>query len=381
MKYPFDKFKVLLDLYTENFEAGQHNQPFDTILKKALEELHSCRNYFQQQYNLYESEQQLKQLIQNCQQALVQQSDYVFRLQEQGSPLPETIEKLLLEMESLLDDIAQFFPDWFNKHLPAPLHYIMVFQKAKTKHLVHYREIFFQKREQFEQWSALFVEMEKQIQCLHLYPTSFHQLHFISQLLQLKDKKRMPIVVSAVFSISELYLLEQGYNEEDFLDYLLEKMKTAAENAVSVTIYWEEQRKLVLQLRKKNNQLYQVNQPDCFTELLRHIEAEVLFLQNIQSQEKIVNKGNTDKLIPCKFSVGQLALLMRLFVEQEWISPDNQTEFFQLIASSIMMGNKGQISPQSLRNKYYTPDKASIKAVKDLLYELLKELGRMEASG
>ena len=377
MKYPFEKLKVLLDVYTENFEAGRHSQPLETILKKALQELHSCRNYFQQQFNLYESEQQLKQLIQNCQQALVQLNDYVFRLQEPGSPLPESIEKLLQEMESLLDDLAQFFPDWFNKHLPAPLHYVMFFQKAKTKHLLHYREIFFQNREQFEQWSALFVEMEKQIQCLHLYPTSFHQLHFICQLLQLKDKKRIPVSVSKVFIISELYLLEQGYNEENFLDYLLDKMKVAAENAVSVPIYWEEQRKLVLQLRKKNNQLYQANQPDCFAELLKHIEAELLFLQKMHGQEKTVNKAPV-KLIPCKLSVGQLALLMRLITEQEWISPDNQTEFFQLIASSFEMGNKGQISPQSLRNKYYTPDKASIKAVKDMLYELLKALGRID---
>jgi len=379
MKYPFEKLKVLLDVYKENFEAGRHSQPLETILKKALEELHSCRNYFQQQFNLYESEQQLKQLIQNCQQALVQLNDYVFRLQEPGSPLPETIEKLLQEMESLLDDLAQYFPDWFNKHLPAPLHAILYFQKAKTKHLLHYREIFFQNREQFEQWSALFVEMEKQIQCLHLYPTSFHQLHFINHLLQLKDKKRIPITVSEVFSISELYLLEQGYNEEDFLDYLLEKMKTAAENAVSVSIFWEEQRKLVLQLRKKNNQLYQTKQPDCFAELLRHIEAELLFLQKMQSQEKTVNKANPVKLTPCKLSVGQLALLMRLITEQEWISPENQTEFFQLVACSFEMGNKGQISPQSLRNKYYTPDKASIQAVKNMLYELLKALARIDS--
>jgi len=164
MKYPFEKLKVLLDVYKENFEAGRHSQPLETILKKALEELHSCRNYFQQQFNLYESEQQLKQVIQNCQQALVQLNDYVFRLQEPGTPLPGTTEKLLQAMEILLDDLAQYFPDWFNKHLPAPLHYVLYFQQAKTKHLVHYREIFFQDKGQFELWSALFVEMEKQIQ-------------------------------------------------------------------------------------------------------------------------------------------------------------------------------------------------------------------------
>ena len=108
------------------------------------------------------------------------------------------------------------------------------------------------------------------------------------------------------------------------------------------------------------------------------IDEEVKFLENVQLPEKVGDKlnENEDK-IHTSLSVAKLAVLLRLLVIDKIIINRTVAPMLRVAAKIFTTLQKDDISFGSLETKYHAPDKATINAVKDLLFKWINILGKL----
>ncbi len=73
-------------------------------------------------------------------------------------------------------------------------------------------------------------------------------------------------------------------------------------------------------------------------------------------------------------SVSQLAVFCRLLSDSKIIQPTNQTEWLRIVAATCHTTKTNAISPDSLRAKWYNPEKAAINILTEYLHGMLKQL-------
>ena len=98
-------------------------------------------------------------------------------------------------------------------------------------------------------------------------------------------------------------------------------------------------------------------------------DEEIKFLENVQLPEKVADKlnENEDKIHE-SLSVAKLSVLLRLLVIDKIIIVRTVTQMLRVAAKIFTTLQKDDIFFGSLTNKYEAPDKATINAVKDLLF-------------
>ncbi len=112
------------------------------------------------------------------------------------------------------------------------------------------------------------------------------------------------------------------------------------------------------------------------------IDEEIKFLENVQLPEKVADKlnENEDK-IHTSLSVAKLAVLLRLLVIDKIIINRTVAPMLRVAAKIFTTLQKDDISFGSLETKYHAPDKATINAVKDLLFKWINILGKLRLPG
>ena len=181
-------------------------------------------------------------------------------------------------------------------------------------------------------------------------------------------------------SIKEaLYYL--NYNEDNFVTYeygwLKELTTELLTNQEKIAALRFEQKK-INQLPSKPNCCYNPNMPSLKEQINGWIDEEVKFLENVQIPEKVADKlnENEDK-IHTSLSVAKLAVLLRLLVIDKIIINRTVAPMLRVAAKIFTTLQKDDISFGSLETKYHAPDKATINAVKDLLFKWINILGKL----
>ena len=77
-----------------------------------------------------------------------------------------------------------------------------------------------------------------------------------------------------------------------------------------------------------------------------------------------------------ELTVSQLGVFIRLLTDCKLIQHPNQTELLKLVAGCLATTKTAQISAESLRVRYYNPDRASVAIVKEYLLRMLKQAGQ-----
>ena len=106
------------------------------------------------------------------------------------------------------------------------------------------------------------------------------------------------------------------------------------------------------------------------------IDEEVKFLENGHLLYKPTTAENESK-IHTTLSVAKLALLLRLLVIDKIIINRTVAPMLRVAAKIFTTLQKEDISFGSMETKYHTPDKATINAVKDMLFKWINILGRL----
>ncbi len=299
----------------------------------------------------------------------------------QTKPLNENILHLYntisQHLQSTLDFVEDFFSNYFDHNEKVPEPYIGIAKENIKKQVKQLKHIVSKQESTDTFLTNLLLDSIQQLLDDESIVITYSQLSYHKILLnELLSEK----VVQSPHSIIEaLYYL--NYNEDNFITYEYEWLKElTAElptNQEKIAALRFEQKK-INQLPLKPNCCYNPNMPPLKEQINGWIDEEVKFLENVQLPEKVADKlnENEDK-IHTSLSVAKLAVLLRLLVIDKIIINRTVAPMLRVAAKIFTTLQKDDISFGSLETKYHAPDKATINAVKDLLFKWINILGKL----
>ena len=280
-------------------------------------------------------------------------------------------------LQSTLDFVEDFFGNYFDHNEKVPETYISIAKENIKKQVKQLKHIV-SKQESTDIYltNLLFDSIQHLLGDESIVITysrlSYHKI-LLNELLSQK------VVQSPQSIIEALYYL--NYNEDNFIAYEYEWLKglttVLPTNQEKIAALRFEQKK-INQLPLKPNCCYNPNMPSLKEQINGWIDEEVKFLENVQLPEKVADKlnENEDK-IHTSLSVAKLAVLLRLLVIDKIIINRTVAPMLRVAAKIFTTLQKDDISFGSLETKYHAPDKATINAVKDLLFKWINILGKL----
>ena len=280
-------------------------------------------------------------------------------------------------LQSTLDFIEDFFSNYFDRSEKVPEPYIIIAKENIKKQVRHLKHIV-SKQEVTDTFLTSVVL--NSIQHLLLDEStvitysrlSYHKM-LLKELLSQKGMQTAQSIMEALYYLN--------YNEDNFINYEYEWLKElTAElrtNQEKIAALRFEQKK-INQLPLKPNCFFNTNMPSLKEQINSWIDEEIKFLENVQLPEKVADKlnENEDK-IHTSLSVAKLAVVLRLLVIDKIIINRTVAPMLRVAAKIFTTLQKDDISFGSLETKYHAPDKATINAVKDLLFKWINILGKL----
>jgi hypothetical protein len=176
-------------------------------------------------------------------------------------------------------------------------------------------------------------------------------------------------------------LYHLNFNEVSFVDFEYERLHTLTESAQTkaekiAKLRFEQ--KTIAQYPEKLNTEYDSSMASLKEQVNGWIEAEIKFLENGQTADKeqptIID---TTEKINTSLSVAKLALIIRLLVFDKIIINRTVAPMLRVISKMVTTLQKDEISFGSLETKYHAPNKATISAVRDMLFKWINILGKL----
>ncbi|MCD6065868.1 MAG: hypothetical protein K0S33_694 [Bacteroidetes bacterium] len=177
-----------------------------------------------------------------------------------------------------------------------------------------------------------------------------------------------------------LYLI--NYNSLDLQLYEVAAIKSSLDAVSGVTEkidYLYHRLKLINQRSCRINIKFDPGLPSLKEQLSTWIEEEITYLNKhllLEAKQAPINLfTETEKpKLQSVYTVAQLALFYRLQADAGIITNKLQTDIFKHIADNYKTSRTMDISPDSVKNRFYNIDHTAIEAVKEKTIELLNQL-------
>jgi len=321
-----------------------------------------------------------EQYVKVNQTLLIRILDILFAY-SQTRPLNEN--KLLLyntisqHLQSTLDFIEDFFSNYFDRNEKVPEPYISIAKENIKKQVKQLKHIVSKQENANTFLTNLVLDSIQHLLRAESIVITYSRLSYHKMLLnELPSQK----VIQSTQCIREaLYYI--NYNEDNFVTYEYEWLKELTNelptNQEKIAALRFEQKK-INQLPLKPNCCFNPNMPSLKDQINGWVNEEVKFLENIQLPERVGDKSNENEdKIHTSLSVAKLAVLLRLLVIDKIIINRTVAPMLRVAAKIFTTLQTDDISFGSLETKYHAPDKATINAVKDMLFKWINILNRL----
>lgn len=311
---------------------------------------------------------------------LIRILDTVF-LYRKATPKTENIARLYdafsQHLQGTLNFIENFFGNYFDRNEKVPEPYFTIAREDLKKQLKRFKNAISQ---QISIDTTLIDTISKSFNNLlgsEIIAISYSQLTYYKTLLsELQTQKSLQ---STKAIIDALHFM--NFNEDIFIAYEYEWLKHITDhlttNKEKVTALRFEQ-KTINQLPLKLNCCCNPNMPSLREQMNGWIDEEVKYLENLQNPEKAEGKiSEHDDKIHTSLSVAKLALIIRLLVIDKIIINRTVAPMLRIAAKIFTTLQREEISFGSLETKYHAPDKATVNAVRDMLFKWINILGKL----
>ncbi len=176
-------------------------------------------------------------------------------------------------------------------------------------------------------------------------------------------------------------LYKYNYNSESFIVNEYERLNKACGQLHSI----KEKIGLLSYELKKVNQFFSTPKsgflqfvPSVKEQVGNWIIEEIRFLEKGTLPIEYANTlSESDNKIHTSLSVAKLAVIIRLLVVDKIIINRTIAPMLRIVTKTFSTLQKDDISIGSLETKYHAPDKATINAVKDMLFKWINILGKL----
>ncbi len=321
-----------------------------------------------------------QEFVQLNQSFLIQQLNrlYVYRQSNRANnQLVVLYTTISRKLQKLLNFIEAFFGNYFDHSENVPTFYLAICKEEMSLQLQGFL-CRFQKSPAFERRMVDTLSSSLlQFGYANTKPVSYSQLYYQKDLLnELASEKWL---VSNAGLREMLY--QHNFNEPGFIDYeyerLNELMEAADTKAGKIAMLRLEQ-KSINQLAVLLNYSYSASMPSLKEQINGWINEEIKYLQDTETTVKpeMQPQLNENK-IHTSLSVAKLALILRLLVIDKIIINRTVAPMLRVAAKIFTTLQREEVSFGSLETKYHAPDKATINAVKDMLFKWINILNRL----
>jgi len=280
-------------------------------------------------------------------------------------------------LQNTLDFIEDFFGNYFDRNEKISASYRMVSTAALKKQLKRLVQIV-AKDESVDK--CLITDVMAVFQNFtddESSNISYLQLSYQKELM--KELLLEKALASTQSFRETLYYF--NFNEDNFIAYEYERLQQLTNNLPAkkekITLLRFEQ-KNINQLSAKLNCSYTINMPSLKEQVNGWIDEEVKFLENGNLIEKTENGlAENEHKIHTSLSVAKLALLIKLLVIDKIIINRTVAPMLRIIAKFFTTLQREDISFGSMETKYHAPDKATISAVRDMLFKWINILNKL----
>jgi hypothetical protein len=280
-------------------------------------------------------------------------------------------------LQNILDFIEDFFSNYFNRNEKLPASYRMVSTLELKKQLRRLVQIL-TKDESVDK--CLITDVMAVFQNFtddESSNISYLQLSYQKELM--KELLLEKALASTQSFRETLYYF--NFNEDNFIAYEYERLQQLTNNLPAkkekITLLRFEQ-KNINQVSTKLNCSFTINMPSLKEQVNGWIDEEVKFLENGNLIAKTENGvAENEHKIHTSLSVAKLALLIKLLVIDKIIINRTVAPMLRIIAKLFTTLQREDISFGSMETKYHAPDKATISAVRDMLFKWINILNKL----
>ena len=385
MKYELD---ILESIIKDTIDSpGKIRKQSDDYIQSVNADIERLQKTFIREVFSLKNEKFVQLYIQNHQSALISLSDNIFKNlvhSESKNTHPKTddfsvsdLQKLICrKIDNLLLFIRTRFPNFFNHDHEIPKHFQLEVQK-----------------ELIENNQELYYRVESENNCtlldISFYPlkkiqesnasVSFNTLIYINKLCHKINDSCLTCSANSSNCTLKTSLIYLNFNSYRFFTYLTQEIKQEYAKKDTLHGQIEElsyQLKQINQMQVKPDFIYKPEHKPLNEQLANWLMEEIGYLEKkmvLSSEITKDNKVQIDKdfKIVTENSVSQVAFFVKILVEAGAITNKNQRELIQFLAAKVKTKQTNQISPESLRTKYYYTDEGTKNVVKDTIIKLL----------
>ena len=176
-------------------------------------------------------------------------------------------------------------------------------------------------------------------------------------------------------------LINLNFNHENLVYYAVTQLAPSLSAETNGGELWQYQ--CLLQKLKRLHPITGIGlystRPNCLFSLLETVEQEIKILELDPYRLKEISIQNEKETAPdleletC-LTIEQLGLFLSLLNKTDLLTVKPLDKFFALVANHVSTLRSAKYAPRSLEPGYYTPQPASLKAIKDKLFDVFNEL-------
>jgi hypothetical protein len=215
--------------------------------------------------------------------------------------------------------------------------------------------------------------------------TSLPTIRFLrlrDTMLEHLQYKVFPYVSQSKFSSLQQYLLHNNINHLDIFLAFTSLIRKELESALSIEMTID----LLREYRKDLRQMYvsesaglHLKLPALKEQIASWLEEELSFqCAKVQLSNQVQTSTTiaTNEKVQMSLSVAELGYFVRILHQCKVITNRNQSEFIRVVAGNFQTLKTASISYDSLYGKYFKPESATIRSIKDLLLTMVGEINR-----
>ena len=355
----------------------------EDLFQVAFQAQIDIRERLKSEYFSLRKEKKLELFVQRCQESIIHFADITFQYSQQNVT-PE-VKKLYLSLIQVFEDFLNFieyrFGSYFNQDTNIPQCY-KKFCVAEFKAMM---ETFLRNVKKHNIDKVLINIITQTFESFYKENSqkkiTFRRLIYLKKLLITLNQKIS--VKKEKVTDQDIIVLLQYFNFNHFrlcnfiTEEITNQLNELPTNSLRIEkILWHI--KELNQLQTKPQFALYPQYPTLIFLCLTWLEEELYFLQKKEQPALLKNSvpGSENTVLETSLSVSQIALVVRLLVDEGLIKNASYRQLFKMVANTFKTNNVDRISSESLRIKSHSIEKATVNNVKEVLIRLMNQVNK-----
>jgi hypothetical protein len=303
--------------------------------------------------------------------------DQIFFIEQKKKEEKESIKIISEHVKEVFEFIKEYFSSYFDYTQKVPSYLLLYFKQSLKANAESLKKLVVNNGIEMEEIGVVITEI------IEHTITERTSINTYSQINYYKDLFHQFLSGDGTLTCSFIRdtLYKFNYNSESFILNEYERLNKASSQLHSI----KEKIALLSYELKKVNQFFSTSK-NAFLQYLPSVKEQVgnWIIEEIRFLEKgtlpieySTTLSDPEHKIHTSLSVAKLAVIIRLLVVDKIIINRTVAPMLRIVGKTFSTLQKDEISIGSLETKYHAPDKATINAVKDMLFKWINILGKL----